>query len=345
MGMVFYDTGGGGGGGGTDPGGGWQDMKTSLNIIARTTDLEAATCANILAGLSRFPGVKQVGAPTMTKVQGVTNTAAAGQTTISATISEATKGNVLYAGCLVYGSFSDPGIEIPAGYQDNDLGDAGITNGGAGVWIRDVTKVAAGGETSVTFTLSDAGLFTKGLEICVVELSGWTGSPALDYDGSADTTSVNPDAGLLSAPPFPFNHRAAVAISTFASDPVLSGVAGVFNPVANYTLATYASASGRLILGWALAYPETGDNYAQWTWTPDPVSGVIAVNTMLELDVLNTTAAATQLDLLGALNVWAGNGSNPSNWRGLNAVANQLAGTTGLEANHAFAKLAGLITT
>ncbi len=37
------------------------------------------------------------------------------------------------------------------------------------------------------------------------------------------------------------------------------------------------------------------------------------------------------LDTLGALNVKAGNGQNPSKWRDLAAVCNQLAGTTNLE--------------
>lgn len=38
------------------------------------------------------------------------------------------------------------------------------------------------------------------------------------------------------------------------------------------------------------------------------------------------------MDTLGALNIKAGNGSAPSGWVGLNAVCNQLAGTSGLEA-------------
>lgn len=38
--------------------------------------------------------------------------------------------------------------------------------------------------------------------------------------------------------------------------------------------------------------------------------------------------APTALSLVGALNVKAGNGSNPSKWSGLRAVCNQLAGLT-----------------
>lgn len=56
-------------------------------------------------------------------------------------------------------------------------------------------------------------------------------------------------------------------------------------------------------------------------------------------------AAPTALGLLGALNVGAGNGSNPAKWRGLNAVCCQIAGlapgTT--EALHALQIKTGLV--
>ena len=63
------------------------------------------------------------------------------------------------------------------------------------------------------------------------------------------------------------------------------------------------------------------------------------------LHAANVYAGTQQrpIGLVGALNIGAGNGSNPSQWRGLNAVCNQIAGTKNLEALHALQVKTGLI--
>lgn len=69
----------------------------------------------------------------------------------------------------------------------------------------------------------------------------------------------------------------------------------------------------------------------------------LAANVWAGLTTIGTSAANAQmLSLVGALNVKAGNGTNPSKWRGLRAVCNQLAGTTELEPLQALQQLAGL---
>ena len=52
--------------------------------------------------------------------------------------------------------------------------------------------------------------------------------------------------------------------------------------------------------------------------------------------------APPALDVLGALNIKAGYGHNPSGWQGMGQVCNKIAGTTGLEPLAALQHAAGL---
>ena len=61
-----------------------------------------------------------------------------------------------------------------------------------------------------------------------------------------------------------------------------------------------------------------------------------------QLACANKLAGTTGESLIGALNIWAGNGSDPKNWVGLNLVCNQIAGTHNLEALQALQIKAGL---
>lgn len=57
-----------------------------------------------------------------------------------------------------------------------------------------------------------------------------------------------------------------------------------------------------------------------------------------EVGAANVWAGTSGLDLLGALNAKAGN-TLPTNWRDLDGVCNQLAGTTGLAAPGALSRI------
>jgi hypothetical protein len=80
----------------------------------------------------------------------------------------------------------------------------------------------------------------------------------------------------------------------------------------------------------------TGKSYPTLT---TPVGWLLALNLMAGTTNLGAADAACtwagialkSMDTLGALNIGAGNGNDPSKWRNLAAVCNQIAGTTNLE--------------
>lgn len=59
-----------------------------------------------------------------------------------------------------------------------------------------------------------------------------------------------------------------------------------------------------------------------------------------DLAAANTWAGSTARDLLGALNYKASSSRTPNNYKDLNGICNELAGTTGKEATEALRSLA-----
>ena len=316
---------------------GWTGV---LNVLAGTQNLGQTAAANIYAGLTTQSTGKALGAPTLSAVHTYRATAAAGAGSITVPITTPpTPGNELYLVVNVSGNTSDPGIGVPAGWLDPHHDDAGISNGQNGVWLRDVNRLADGTETTVTVPLISNA--TTAIEAVLVEIGGWLGSPTLDYDGAVDGALSVIRGEALNLPAIPFRHQVGVILSAFGADNTyLSALSGTF---ANTPLTMVASASGRTTLGYALIYPVAGEDFGAWTWTtPAYENGDVAGATTLVLDVLAQQSAPTALDLIGALNVAAGNGSDPKRWVGLNAVCNQIAGTHNLEALQALQIKAGL---
>lgn len=76
-----------------------------------------------------------------------------------------------------------------------------------------------------------------------------------------------------------------------------------------------------------MATPTTNDMLG----TLNRLAGTVNAGARAAANKLAGLSGASSLEVVGALNVLAGNGANPSKWRDMMAVCNQLAGTTNLD--------------